>query len=104
MTGKRVSRNLLFFDVTHNPRLPVAPKIEATLNPAGGNYTITLQSPKLARSVYISFGDLDVESSDNYFDLLPGEPATVALKSSATIDQLRSAVKVISLTEAFAAN
>jgi len=28
----------------------------------------------------------------------------VALKSSATIDQLRSAVKVISLTEAFAAN
>jgi len=102
--GKRVSRNLLFFDVTHNPRLPVAPKIEATLNPAGGNYTITLQSPKLARSVYISFGDLDVESSDNYFDLLPGEPATVALKSSATIDQLRSAVKVISLTEAFAAN
>ncbi len=104
VTGKRVSRNLVFFDVTHNLQLPVAPKIEATLNPAGGNYTITLQSPKLARSVYISFGDLDVESSDNYFDLLPGEPATVALKSSATIDQLRSAVKVISLTEAFAAN
>jgi len=104
VTGKRVSRNLVFFDVTHNLQLPVAPKIEATLNPAGGNYTITLQSPKLARSVYISFGDLDVESSDNYFDLLPGESATVALKSTATLDQLRSAVKVTSLTEAFAAN
>jgi beta-mannosidase len=43
------------------------------------NCGITLQSPKLARSVYISFGDPDVESSDNYFDLFPGEPATVTL-------------------------
>ena len=80
------------------------PKTEAILSPAGKDYTITLQSPQLARSVYISFGDLDVESSDNYFDLLPGESATVTLKSSATIDQLRGALRIISLTEAFAAN
>jgi len=104
VAGKSVSRNLIFFDVTHNLQLPVMPKIEATLNPGGGGYTITLQSPKLARDVYISFGDLDVESSDNYFDLLPGEPATITLKSAATIDQLRGALKIISLTEAFAAN
>jgi beta-mannosidase len=63
-----------------------------------------LQSPQLARSVYISFGDLDVESSDNYFDLLPGERATVTLKSTATIEQLRGALKIISLTDTFAAN
>jgi beta-mannosidase len=102
--GKKVSQNLVFFDVTHNLQLPVAPKIEATLSPAGGNYTIRLQSPQLARSVYISFGDLDVESSDNYFDLLPGEPATVTLKSAATIEQLRGRLKIVSLTGAFAAN
>ncbi|HMD17231.1 MAG TPA: glycoside hydrolase family 2 protein [Terriglobales bacterium] len=110
VAGKSVSRNLIFFDVTHNLQLPVMPKIEATLSPGGKDnnkdkdYTITLQSPKLARGVYISFGDLDVESSDNYFDLLPGEPATITLKSAATIDQLRGALKIISLTEAFAAN
>ncbi len=80
------------------------PKIEATLGQSGGDYKITLQSPNLARGVYISFGDLDAEISDNYFDLLPGEPATVTLKSSATIDQLKGALKVVSLTEAFAAN
>jgi beta-mannosidase len=104
VAGKRVSRNLVFFDVTHNLQLPETPKIEATLSPTGADYTITLQSPKLARSVYVSFGDLDVESSDNYFDLLPGESATITLKSAATIDQLRSALKVISLTDAFSAN
>jgi len=102
--GKKVSQNLVFFDATHNLQLPVAPKIEVTLSPAGGDYTIRLRSPQLARSVYISFGDLDVESSDNYFDLLPGEPTTVTLKSAATIEQLRAALKIISLTDAFAAN
>jgi beta-mannosidase len=100
--GKRVSRNLVFFDATHDLQLPVMPRIEATVNPVGGNYTITLQSPQLARAICISFGDLDVETSDNYFDLLPGESATVTVKSSATLDQLRSSLKIVSLTDAFA--
>ena len=101
MSRLRTARRIL---AEYRVNMPVAPKIEATLSPAEGNYTIRLQSPQLARSVYISFGDLDVESSDNYFDLLPGEPATVTLKSAATTEQLRGALKVISLTDAFAAN
>lgn len=101
VAGKRVSRNLVFFDVTHNLDLPVMPKIDATLSKTGEDYAVTLQSAKLARSVSLSFGDLDVQSSDNYFDLLPGEPVTIGLKSSATIDQLRNALKIMSLTDAF---
>ena len=104
VAGKKVSRNLIFFDAMHSLDLPVMPKIEATLNKAGADYTITMQSSKLARGVNISFGDIDVETSDNYFDLLPGEPATVTVKSAATIDQLKSALKIMSLTEAFTAN
>jgi beta-mannosidase len=102
--GKKVSRNLIFFDAMHSLDLPVMPKIATTLSKSGGDYTITLQSAQLARGVYVSFGDLDVEFSDNYFDLLPGESATVTLKSAATTDQLKSALKVMSLTEAYAAN
>jgi beta-mannosidase len=105
VAGKTISRNLQFFDVTHNLQLPVMPKIESTVSQAGSDnaYTITLQSPQLARSVYVSFGDLDVENSDNYFDLLPGEPVTITLKSSATIDQLKASLRIVSLTDAFAA-
>jgi beta-mannosidase len=102
--GKQVSRNLIFFDVMHNLDLPVMPTIEATLNKTDAGYAITLQSSKLARGVYVTFGDLDVESSDNYLDLLPGESVTITLKSAATLDQLKSALKVMSLTEAYAAN
>jgi beta-mannosidase len=99
----KLYRNLIFFDVTHNLELPVAPKIETSIEGTSPTYEISLSSSQLARGVYISFGDLDVEASDNYFDLLPGESATVTLKSAATIDQLKSALKVMSLTEAYAA-
>ena len=87
--------------MTHDLELPVAPKIETTVDKTGGDYTVTLKSAKLARSVYLSFGDLDANLSDNYFDLLPGEPVTLTVKSSATLDQLRGAMKVMSLTEAY---
>jgi beta-mannosidase len=104
VAGKKVSRNLVFLDVTHNLQLPAMPKIETAISQSGKDYTISLQSSTLARSVYMSFGDLDVESSDNYFDLLPGEPVTVTLKSAAAIDQLKNSLKIISLTDAFATN
>jgi beta-mannosidase len=104
VAGKRVSRNLIFFNVTHDLELPVAPKLETTVTKTGEGYTVSIQSSKLARSVYLSFGDLDVQSSDNYFDLLPGEAATLQLKSAASAEQLKAALKITSLTEAFNPN
>jgi beta-mannosidase len=104
VAGKQVSRNLIFFEATHDLELPVAPKIETTLSKSGECYTVTLQSSMLARNVYLSFGDLNVETADNYFDLLPAEPVTIRLKSSATLDQLKAALTTMSLTEAFNSN
>jgi beta-mannosidase len=102
VAGKKVSRNEVFFDATHSLDLPPKPKIETTLSKTGEDFTVTLQSSKLARSVYLSFGDLNVQVSDNYFDLLPGEPAAIRLKSSATVEQLKAALAVTSLMDAFA--
>jgi beta-mannosidase len=104
VAGKKVSRNLVFFDVTHNLDLPTNSRIETTVSKTGEDYIVTLQSSQLARSVYLSFGDLNVQASDNYFDLLPAEPATIRLKSSASLDQLKAALTVTSLMDAFAAN
>ncbi|MHB8217284.1 MAG: beta-mannosidase [Candidatus Sulfotelmatobacter sp.] len=101
IAGKQVSRNLVFLDVAHNLDLPVAPKIENELTKTAGGYNLTLRAAALARNVYVSLGDLDVHTSDNYFDLLPGEPVTIALKTSSTLDQVRGALKITSLTEAF---
>jgi beta-mannosidase len=100
--GKKVSSNEVFFDVTHNVELPANPKIESSVTKTADGYAVTLQSPVLARGVYVSFGDLDVMVSDNYFDLLPKEPVTVNVKTTAGLDELQRAVKVISLTDAYA--
>jgi beta-mannosidase len=101
--GKNVSHNLDFFEVSHNLQLPVKPKIEDRLKKTADGYALTLQSPVLARSVQISFGDLDVQLSDNYFDLLPKESLTVTVKTLIPLDQLQAALRVMSLTDAFAA-
>lgn len=101
--GQPVSRNLLFFDTMHNLDLARSVKIDASVDNSNGSYAVTLRSPVLARSVYLSFGDMDVQTSDNYFDLLPGETVTVKLKTppSSSLEQLRSAMQVQSLTDAF---
>src|SRR5271170_1250730 len=103
--GQSVSRNLIFFDTMHNLDLPASVHVDASVESSGGGYAVTLRSPVLARSVYLSFGDLDVQTSDNYFDLLPGEAVTVKLKAPAAVspDKLKSAMQVVSLTDAFPA-
>src|SRR6266851_1687983 len=100
--GKSRSRNLAFFDVTHNLELPMTPSVESNLVKTPDGYALTLQSPALARSVYISFGDIDVQLSDNYFDPLPKESATVNIKTAAPLEQLRRVLKIVSLTDASA--
>lgn len=65
---------------------------------------LELQSPVLARNVNVSFGDLDTQLSDDYYDLLPNEPVTVTVKSSATLEQLRGAMNIRSLTDSFGRN
>jgi beta-mannosidase len=99
--GKSVSRNLLYLVPTKQVHLPEA-HIKAELTQAGNEYHLKLTSPVLARSVYVTFGDASPELSDNYFDVLPGETVDLVVKSSQSLDQLRAALKVVSLADAFA--
>lgn len=64
-------------------------------------YTIKVSSAVLARSVYLNFGNLDVELSDNYFDLLPGETAEIEVWTNASLEALRLQMRAVSLVDAF---
>jgi beta-mannosidase len=98
----QISRNVIYLAPTKGVHLkPAQLNVETT--GAKGSYTIRISSPVLARSVYLAFGNLDVEVSDNYFDLLPGETVEIKASSSATLDALKAQLKVISLADAFAA-
>jgi beta-mannosidase len=95
--GKVLSRNNVFFREMRDLTLPDA-KIDSRWS---GTNEITLTSPALARHVALTFGDLDVHSSDNYFDLLPGESVTLKLDTKASIDELKKALKITTLVDAF---
>jgi len=103
MNGKQISRNLAYLAPVKEIHLkPAQLKVETT--GAQGSYKIRIGSPVLARSVYLTFGDLDVKVSDNYFDIMPGETVEITATSSATLDAIKAQLKVISLTDAFAIN
>jgi beta-mannosidase len=88
-----VSRNLVFFDEAKALDLPL-PQIHASLTAEGDAYRLSLSSDKLAREVWVSFGDLDAELSDNAFDLLPGQSMTVTVHSKAALAKLQQALQV----------
>ena len=99
--GKTLSSNTLYFLPAKN----MASGSEPDYNGPHAEqqcFKLKLQSKTLARTVYISFGDLDATVSDNYFDLLPGSAAEITVSSKASLDQLKSAIKVMSLGDAFA--
>jgi beta-mannosidase len=98
-----ISRNILYLAPTKEIHLkPAQLKVETA--GAKGSYKIRISSPVLARDVYLSFGSLDVQLSDNYFDLLPGETAEITATGAVSLDQLKAQLKVISLTDAFSGN
>jgi beta-mannosidase len=101
--GAQISRNLVYLAPVKGVQLKPA-QLKVETSGANGRYKIRVTSPVLARSVYLSFGNLDAQVSDNYFDLLPGETVEIAATSAATLDQLKAQLKVISLTDAFEGN
>jgi beta-mannosidase len=99
--GKTVSSNRLLFALPKEAHLPAA-EIASELTKAGGAYRLRLSSKVLAPSVSVAFGNLEAKVSDDYFDLLPGQPVDIRVDSAATAEQLRANLKVVSLTDAFA--
>ncbi len=99
--GTEVSRNLTYLAPVKEVHLkPADLKVETTGE--NGSYKISVTSPVLARDVYIAFGNLDLQASDNYFDLLPGETVEIIATGKATLAEVKAQMKVISLTDAFA--
>jgi len=95
-----ISRNLVYLAPVKQIQLkPAMLKVETTGEK--GSYTVKISSAVLARDVYLSFGNLDVKVSDNYFDLLPGETTEVTVTTAAAQADIKAQMKVISLTDAF---
>ena len=99
-SNSEISSNLAYLAPVKEIHLkPATLKVEAS--GTNGSYKIRITSPVLARSVYLSFGNLDVKLSDNYFNILPGQSTEITASGAYSLDELKSQMKVISLTDAF---
>ncbi|AWV08390.1 beta-mannosidase [Marilutibacter maris] len=97
--GEPPSRRVVWFGPASGIDWGV-PELQATLDRDGDGYALELRSERIARAVWIDFGDIDAELSDNALTLLPGETAVVRLRSDAGLDELRTALAVRSLADA----
>lgn len=91
--GKTVSRSIVFFGKARTLDLPL-PHITHTLSRDGSGYMLTLKADRLARAVWVSFGDHDARLSDNSFDLLPGQSRRIHIDSKAGLGALRKALRI----------
>ncbi|MEP6898123.1 MAG: glycoside hydrolase family 2 protein [Rhodanobacter sp.] len=94
--GATVSRQLLFFNAALALQLP-DPELDARLDDSGHGMLLTLRARHLAREVWVDFGEVDAQLSDNAFDLLPGEQVELKVSSAAGIEALRKGLHVRSL-------
>jgi beta-mannosidase len=102
-SGNVLSSNLIYLTPTVEVHLPQA-GLKTELAKQGDGYRLRVSSPVLARSVYVNLEGLDFDLSDNYFDILPGQTVDVAINTKAAEDQVRTALKVRSLADAFDPN
>ncbi|MBQ5947340.1 glycoside hydrolase family 2 protein [Massilia sp. ST3] len=91
-----LSRKLVYFRAAKDIAWP-APALEARLSRAGGGYAFELRAAKLARAVWVDFGDIDAELSDNALTLLPGERVSLRVSSPASLSELRRALRLRAL-------
>ncbi len=74
------SENNFYFDKPKNLELiETTVQTSFSVNPDFKSFNLQLYSDVLAKNVYLSFEKMDVEFSDNFFDLLAGEKKTVKI-------------------------
>jgi beta-mannosidase len=73
--------------------------IQTDLTKQGDHYVLKIMSTTLAPRTGITFGDADIWLSDNYIDILPNEPVLITVKSNASLEQLKSALKATALDQ-----
>jgi len=68
---------------------------------ANGGFDVTVKSDVFARGVFLSINGIDNFFSDNYFDLLPGEPVIVHVTSSLSKAEFDKQLQTISISDAY---
>lgn len=98
LDGEPASRGVVYFKAAKD--MPWRARgLRAQWRRDGTGYALDLHADMLARAVWIDFGDLDADVSDNALTLLPGESLTLHVSSKASLAALQKALHLRSLAD-----
>jgi beta-mannosidase len=99
-----LSRNLMMFEKTRDLALP-PPELSVAVEARGADASVRVTAKRFARAVYLATADGQGSFSDNFFDLLPGESATVEWKgppgTSADAARLSAALRIMTVRDTY---
>ncbi|TKR33220.1 glycoside hydrolase family 2 protein [Luteimonas gilva] len=87
--GRPVSRRIVYFGAAKTLVYPSAAVKQEWQKTASGHRLRLTATQGLVRALWMDFGNLDAEVSDNAFDLLPGETVSLTVSSPASFDELQ---------------
>jgi beta-mannosidase len=95
-----LSENFQYFKPAKDLALE-KPGIQATYKKVPEGYEILLSSSSLAKFVFLTIESPVGRFSDNYFDLIPGEPKKILFKTGETIENIKEKMEISSLIESY---
>ncbi|HNW91268.1 MAG TPA: hypothetical protein PKN48_16540, partial [Bacteroidales bacterium] len=98
---KIVSQNFLYFKKPKELALE-NPEISYEIKNQTGGFEIKLSTKQLAKNIFISFENCDsrdIQLSDNFFDMLPGESVSIFAKTTEKIEDIKNQIRVKTLFE-----
>jgi beta-mannosidase len=97
--GETLAYGNYYFLPPKELKLP-KPIIQKEITKTKSGYSITLETDKLAKNIFLSI-DGDGFFSDNYFDLLPVVKKTISFKTKDETISLEKKLKIITLTDTY---
>ncbi|MBW8881918.1 MAG: glycoside hydrolase family 2 protein, partial [Asticcacaulis sp.] len=96
--GRVLNENIVYFKPIKDVALP-EPKLNHAMKTDGRDIVVTLAADKLVKNLYLSLdageGQGNGKFSDNYFDILPGETATVRFQPVGAMDARTFAARLM---------
>ena len=99
-TGDRLYANNYYLVQQKQMRYPEA-RVAREVTPVEGGYEVTLRSEVFVRGLYLSVEGEMLHFSDNFFDLLPGEPRTVSVSTDLPRSEFEARLGTLSLADTY---
>ena len=94
--NKVIDTDFHYFTKVKNLQLP-NPGINYEVQETPESYVVVIYAEKLAKNLFLSSTNTEVQFSDNFMDILPGESVTLVCPKTIGIEEFKSGLKYLTV-------